>query len=76
MTSPENRPTLVVNGAPAPLPSPKPTIAALLQAMGLDARVPGTAVARNGEVVPRRLWAEVTLEPRDEIEVVTAAQGG
>jgi thiamine biosynthesis protein ThiS len=30
----------------------------------------------NGEVVPRRLWAETVLNDGDQVEVVTAVQGG
>lgn len=36
----------------------------------------GTAVARNGEVVPRSRWACTDLAPDDAVEVLTAAQGG
>ena len=36
----------------------------------------GTAVARNGEVVPRSLWARTQLDDGDRVEVLTAAQGG
>jgi sulfur carrier protein len=36
----------------------------------------GIAVAVNGEVVPRREWPAVALADRDQVEVVTAVQGG
>jgi sulfur carrier protein len=36
----------------------------------------GVAVAVNGTVVPRSIWAEVTLADGDTVEVLTAAQGG
>lgn len=36
----------------------------------------GTAVARNGEVVPRSQWGSTDLSPGDAVEVLTAAQGG
>ena len=36
----------------------------------------GLAVARNAEVVPRGRWADTTLEPGDDIEILTAVQGG
>lgn len=36
----------------------------------------GVAVAVNGEVVPRGTWATVALRPGDQVEVLTAAQGG
>lgn len=36
----------------------------------------GIAVAVNGEVVPRGSWDTTTVRPRDEIEILTATQGG
>jgi thiamine biosynthesis protein ThiS len=34
------------------------------------------AVARNGEVVPKSRWADVTIGPTDTVEIVTASAGG
>lgn len=42
----------------------------------LSGRGRGTAVARNGEVVPRSLWSSTRLVGGDTLEVLTAAQGG
>lgn len=36
----------------------------------------GVAVARNREVVPKSSWALTTVEPGDQLEIVTAAAGG
>ncbi|HKU32074.1 MULTISPECIES: sulfur carrier protein ThiS [Arthrobacter] len=36
----------------------------------------GVAVARNSEVVPRSQWAATALAEGDELEIVTAVQGG
>jgi sulfur carrier protein len=36
----------------------------------------GVAAAVNGEVLPRRSWAGTPLADLDEVEVVTAVQGG
>ena len=36
----------------------------------------GIAVAVNGDVVRRAAWPSVTLAPGDEVEVLTAVQGG
>jgi sulfur carrier protein len=36
----------------------------------------GVAVARNAEVVPRSQWAVTNLADGDELELVTAVQGG
>jgi sulfur carrier protein len=34
------------------------------------------AAAVNGEVVPRRVWPGTPLQDGDQVEVVTAVQGG
>jgi sulfur carrier protein len=39
-------------------------------------QVTGIAAALNGEVVPRRAWPGTPLADRDQVEVVTAVQGG
>ena len=36
----------------------------------------GLAVARNGAVVPRSQWSKTTLEQGDEVEILSAVQGG
>jgi sulfur carrier protein len=36
----------------------------------------GIAVARRGEVVPRAVWAATPVRDGDDIEVLTAVQGG
>lgn len=36
----------------------------------------GVAVAQNGEVVPRSQWARTLLGAGDDIEILTAVQGG
>jgi sulfur carrier protein len=36
----------------------------------------GIAVAVNGEVVPRRGWPATSVGDGDQIEIVTAVQGG
>jgi sulfur carrier protein len=36
----------------------------------------GTAVARNGEVVPRSRWPVTVLHEHDVVEILTASQGG
>jgi sulfur carrier protein len=36
----------------------------------------GIAVAVNGEVLPRSEWAATVLRDGDQLEVVTAVQGG
>lgn len=39
-------------------------------------RTAGIAVAVNGEVVPRGSWQVTELADGDQVEVVTAVQGG
>lgn len=41
-----------------------------------DGRRVGMAVARNATVIPRSLWSGTALEDGDELELVTAVQGG
>ena len=36
----------------------------------------GTAVALNGEVIPKSNWSEHTLQENDQILIITATQGG
>jgi sulfur carrier protein len=36
----------------------------------------GVAVARNSEVVPRSQWSVTALAEGDDVELVTAVQGG
>ncbi len=42
----------------------------------LGARDRGTAVALNGEVVPRSGWETTALTEGDRVEVLVAVQGG
>lgn len=41
-----------------------------------DGRKLGVAVARNAEVVPRSRWHTTALAEGDDVELVTAVQGG
>jgi len=65
--------TVTVNGRHHRLPVGS-TVASLVAGFGLRAR--GTAVARNGEVVPAGMWAETALADGDRIELLRAAPGG
>jgi sulfur carrier protein len=65
--------TVTVNGTPRDLPSD----VTLADLVGQFTQSPkGVAAAVNGEVVPRRAWPVTPLAERDEVEVVTAVQGG
>ncbi|MDQ7903355.1 sulfur carrier protein ThiS [Phytohabitans sp. ZYX-F-186] len=64
---------VVVNGNPRALPEGA-TVADVVRVVTSVAR--GVAVAVNGEVVPRAGWAGAALRDGDQVEVLTAAQGG
>ncbi len=64
---------VTLNGEPREVP-PGTTVE---QLVGLVTDQPsGIAAALNGEVLPRRAWAGTPLADRDQVEVVTAVQGG
>ncbi len=67
--------TVVVNGHAQALPAAT-SLAALVRSLGRDPSQPGTAVARNGSLIPRRQWDDTMLGDGDEVEVVTAVGGG
>jgi len=51
-------------------------LAALLRELGVDSARSGVAVAVNGEVVARAAWDVRELRDGDQVEVLTAVQGG
>ena len=51
-------------------------VAELVRLLGHDPDQPGTAVACNGDVVPRAQWRVTPIADGDAIEVVRAAAGG
>ncbi|MEI2702348.1 MAG: sulfur carrier protein ThiS [Baekduia sp.] len=65
--------TLVVNGERSAV-EPPVTVADLLVAIAAPER--GVAVAVDGAVVPRSEWAAHTLAGGEQVEVLTAVQGG
>ena len=67
------RVTVTLNGEPRELPAGA-TIAQAVAA--LTAAPSGVAAAVNGDVVPRGSWAATRLRDGDQVEVVTAVQGG
>jgi sulfur carrier protein len=62
-----------LNGEPHELPGGSTVTQAVA---ALTAAPSGVAAAVNGEVVPRGSWAAITLRDGDQVEVVTAVQGG
>ena len=65
--------TIVLNGQERELPDGV-TVARLLEQFSLPQT--GTAVAVDGEVVPRAKHAETVLPDGAVVEVLTAVQGG
>lgn len=65
---------VTVNGETRALPAM--SVQDLLRREGLDPQRPGLAVAVNGQVVPRRSWAETRLQGGDAVEIVKPFSGG
>ena len=64
---------VIVNGQPVELTDDATTAAAV---QVLTSAVSGIAVAVNGEVVRRSAWESTRLGDGDQVEVLTAVQGG
>ncbi len=62
-----------LNGEPRELPEGTTVAQAVAELTVLDT---GVAAAVNGDVVPRGSWAATPLRAGDQVEVVTAVQGG
>jgi sulfur carrier protein len=62
-----------LNGEPHELPDGSTIAQAVAE---LTAAATGVAAAVNGDVVPRGSWTATPLRDGDQIEVVTAVQGG
>ncbi|WP_026555577.1 sulfur carrier protein ThiS [Arthrobacter sp. 35W] len=77
--------TFTLNGAAHPLAEPR-TVAELVSdvtgrrigANGVpeDGGRLGVAVARNADIVPRSQWNATIVAAGDDVEIVTAVQGG
>jgi sulfur carrier protein len=62
-----------LNGEPRELPDGSTVARAVAELIAAPA---GVAAAINGAVVPRGAWAATPLCDGDQVEVVTAVQGG
>jgi sulfur carrier protein len=62
-----------LNGEPRELPDEITVAQAVAE---LTAAATGVAVAVNGDVLPRGSWGATLLQDGDQVEVVTAVQGG
>jgi sulfur carrier protein len=65
--------TVIVNGEPCNVSQPA-TVANLLEALTGGTR--GSAVVVDGAVVPRSDWPRFALRDGQEVELITAVQGG
>ena len=65
-----------LNGEWQEWPADECSLLELLAERGVGPETGGVAVAINLEVAPRAAWAETRLKDGDEIEIVTARQGG
>ena len=65
--------TISINGTTRQLPD-SAGVAALIEEMGLTGK--RIALERNGEIVPRSLFATQKLADGDRLEVVVAVGGG
>ena len=65
--------TVSINGATRQFPEPV-SVAALIEEMGLAGK--RIALERNGEIVPRGMFAAQQLADGDRLEVVVAVGGG
>ena len=65
--------TVNINGATRQFPD-STGVAALIEEMGLTGK--RIALERNGEIVPRSLFASQQLADGDKLEVVVAVGGG
>ncbi len=74
-----------INGTAQPL-ADGTTVADLVTAMtgksllangqAVDGGRLGVAVARNSDIVPRSQWSATSVQADDQLEIVTAVQGG
>jgi sulfur carrier protein len=65
--------TIIINGAPRQVPD-EVTLSAAVSIVTTAAT--GVAAALNGAVIRRAAWASTRLAAGDEVEVLTAVQGG
>jgi sulfur carrier protein len=62
-----------LNGVPHPI-EPDQSLQDLVASLDLAGKA--LAVAVNREVVPRHLWPQRALQPRDRVDIVRAIGGG
>jgi sulfur carrier protein len=65
---------LTVNGNPRTFERPVLTVADVVRELALEGK--RIAVERNGEIVPRSLYADTSVDSGDRLEIVGAVGGG
>jgi sulfur carrier protein len=65
---------LTINGNPRDFEQAKLTVSELVTTLGLEGK--RLAIERNGEIVPRSLFIETSLNTGDQLEIVGAVGGG
>ena len=65
-----------VNGESKTLAESSMSLFGILKAMGMDPELTGIAVALNLTVIRRDQWAETVVRSGDEVEIISARQGG
>jgi sulfur carrier protein len=65
---------LTVNGNPRSFERPVLTVADVIRELALEGK--RIAVERNGEIVPRSLYADTAVDGGDRFEIVGAVGGG
>ncbi len=64
---------ITLNGTPREVPEAQ-TLAALVESLGM--KPDRVAAEHNRKLAPRTTWAEVTLQPGDQLEIVHFVGGG
>jgi sulfur carrier protein len=65
---------LSVNGTPRTFDRPVLTVADVIRELALEGK--RIAVEKNGEIVPRSLYADTSVDGSDRLEIVGAVGGG
>lgn len=67
--------TVTVNGTPMEF-APGTSLGAVVASLGHDPDRPGVAAAIDGQVVRQTNWTETVVAAGQQVEVLTAVQGG
>jgi sulfur carrier protein len=65
---------LTVNGIPRTFERPALTVADVIRELALEGK--RIAIEKNGEIVPRSLYADTSVDGGDRLEIVGAVGGG